>query len=581
MSLGARRLSIIDVAGGHQPLANESGTVWAVLNGEIYNYPSIRADLLRARHNLRTRTDTEALVHLYEEYGNDLVHVLEGMYAFAVWDERKGKLLLGRDRFGEKPLYYCDSGEAISFGSEISVLANLPGTEIDAAALDEYFVFGYVPGPGTILTTINQLPAAHTLTWTRGEHGIRLARYWEPVVSSGEAPAPTPVLIEQATELLSRAVKSRLMSDAPLGVFLSGGVDSTIVAALAARHAGSDLRTFTVAYDVGAVSEANPARVAAKALGTEHMEMRLTQAELAEHVTKLLTSLDQPLADQSMIATNALAAFARQHVKVIVGGEGADELFGGYPRYLWLDRAAWLHEHLPARALRVGGALAGGAPARFKVSRLQYVLGDLPILERHLDWVTQGRFGLRSTLYGPRLLSFINDGGLVKRLTLLSTGSINSTPSARLMLLDQRHWLPDNVLAKADRASMLASLELRTPFLSREVAEFAALVPARLHVAADGKQLLRGVLKNIVPSGLWRRPKTAFRVPMAEWLRGPLAPKLAAIEDSPLIKEGWIAARPVMDLVADHASGRRDWAPMLWPVLVASTWFERSPGRAT
>ncbi|MDQ3586766.1 MAG: asparagine synthase (glutamine-hydrolyzing) [Actinomycetota bacterium] len=581
LALGARRLSIIDVAGGHQPLSNEEGDVWAVLNGEIYNHPSLQRHLHLRGHRLATGTDTEVLVHLYEEYGDDLVHALEGMFAFAVWDERRRRLLLARDRFGEKPLFYAQSSGVLSFASELTALCeggDVDG-ELDTSALDAFFVFGYVPGSRVILRGVRQLPPGHVLTWEPGGAQPTARPYWWPPPSAPGPRERLPELIAETRRLLEGSVRSRMIADVPVGVFLSGGVDSTLIAALAAQHSSSPIKTFTVGYDVGAVSEAETARATAVALGAEHRELVLTTADVATRVPALLAGLDQPLADQALPALHAVAELARQEVTVAIGGEGADELFGGYPRYRWLERAAGLEQHVPpflgAQAMHALNA----APGAGRTRRLGYLFDRRPLLERHLDWVTERRRELRMDLYGPRLAAEAETERALDDLTARADGRPATPVPAALMRLDQLHWLPDDVLVKADRAGMRVSLEIRTPYLHRELAEFAATVAPGVHVQGRGKALLRALLSEVLPGAGGRRPKTAFRVPAAHWLRGPLAPVLARqLAEGALYAEGWIDATAAQGLAGEHGAGTRDWSHVLWPLLSLGLWLDRRRG---
>ncbi len=581
LALGARRLSVIDVAGGHQPLSNEQGDVWAVLNGEIYNHPSLRRRLLERGHRLATGTDTEVLVHLYEEYGDDLVHALEGMFAFALWDERRRRLLLGRDRFGEKPLFYAEHAGALSFASELSALCE--GGDVDgglsAASVDAFFVFGYVPGPDAILRGVRQLPPGHVLTWEPGVQRAAIRAYWSPPSCEPRPAERRSELVAETRRLLEGSVRSRMIADVPLGVFLSGGVDSTLIAALAAQHSTTPIRTFTVGYDVGEVGELDTARATAQALGTDHHELVLTEDDVATRMPALLAGIDQPLADQALPALHAVAELARQEVTVTIGGEGADELFGGYPRYRWLARAARLERHLPPRLGALGARALNASPLAGRTRRLSYLLDGRPLLERHLDWVTERRRELRPNLYGPRLA---DEAGAQRALGDLSArvdGGLGASVPGALMRLDQVHWLVDDVLAKADRAGMLVSLEIRTPYLHRELAEFAASVAPDVHLDDGGKALLRAVLTEVLPGAPGRRPKTAFRVPAAQWLRGPLAPTLARqLAEGALYDEGWIDAGVARGLTADHAAGRHDWSHVLWPLLALGLWLDRRRG---
>ncbi|MDP9347266.1 MAG: asparagine synthase (glutamine-hydrolyzing) [Actinomycetota bacterium] len=575
MAIGARRLSIIDVAGGHQPIANEDGTIWAVLNGEIYNHPALQAMLRRRGHTLRTRSDTEVLVHLYEEYGDDLVHALEGMFAFAVLDERNGRLVVGRDRFGEKPLFYTVRDGGLVFASELDALLVGSGLDLrlDPIAVDEFFVMGYVGTPRSIARDVEQLPAGHLLSWQAGEQTPVLRRYWAP-----PAPREWPRrelegdLVAETLRLLEASVRGRMLADVPLGVLLSGGLDSTLLAAIAARLADGQVKTFTVGYDTGTESELEAARVTAKALGSEHRELLLTADALAARVPKLLAAIDQPVADPALVALNAVAEFARQEVTVAVGGEGADELFGGYPRYHWLARAQMLDGRAPPALRRA--AVRGLSPlAKGRARRLMDVVAPLSVAERHLAWVTGGRRQVRETLYGPALQDVDRDA-LARSVGAAADAGSSDSLAAAFMRLDQRSWLQDDVLPKADRAGMLVSLELRTPYLHRELAEFAATVPPEVHVGGGGKRLLRRALEEVGPK-LPQRRKRAFGVPLAQWLRGPLRPLLEAhVSDSSVYSEGLFDPRDARLRVRRHVSGAGDETAVLWPLLTLGLWLD-------
>jgi asparagine synthase (glutamine-hydrolysing) len=578
VALGARRLSIIDVARGHQPIGSEDGSIWAVLNGEIYNHRALQAHLRARGHSLRTGCDTEVLVHLYEDHGEALVHALEGMFAFALWDGRARRLLVGRDRFGEKPLFYSERGGALTFASELdALLAGLPGPrpDLDRAALDAFLVFGYVPAPRSIVEDVHVLPQGHVLRWER-DRGADLRRYWRPP-QLGPSPAAADDIVREIRPLLERSVRSRMIADVPLGVFLSGGLDSTLVTALAVRAAPGTVATFTVGYDVGAVNELDPARAAARRLGTDHHELVVTESDVAAEVPELLRRIDQPIADPALAPLHLLCRLARRRVTVVVGGEGADELFGGYPRYRWLARADRLRRVLPP-ALGAGAAGVLRARLRGRARRLADVVEPKPLIEHHLDWVTDRRRQLAPRLYGPALA---HSAGW--RVTEESRGlaglAAGDDVAATFMWLDQQHWLPDDVLAKADRASMLTSLELRTPFLHHELAELAAAIPARRHLTGRGKAVLRTVLADLDGHAPRARPKTAFRAPTGAWLRGPLAPALARqVERGAAFSEGWLDRTEVARVVAEHADGRADHSGRLWPVLSLGLWLDRFRG---
>jgi asparagine synthase (glutamine-hydrolysing) len=579
--LGARRLSIIDVEGGHQPLSNEDGSIWAVLNGEIYNHPALFERLRAGGHSLSSRADTEVLVHLYETYGADLVHALEGMFAFAIWDARERRLLLGRDRFGEKPLFYTREGRDITFASELTALrrgAKTSPWELDPRAIDKYLTFGYVTGVPSVISGVEHLEPGCTLEWHAGS--VLTRRYWSPPELPAQDATPRAELVQEAAALLDDSVRSRLISDVPLGVFLSGGIDSTLVAALAARHSNGLLNTFTVAYDTGHVNEAAEARRAARAICSVHHELTFSQADAAAHVPTYLGETDEPIADQAFVALRALAAFARPHVTVAVGGEGADELFGGYPRYRWLSRAEQLPAWLPRRRSAAAAHSLAVVTGDSRAGRVHDLLEPLTPLERHVRWVTGGRAEFRERLYGPRLADRSTDrpfDGLDEIVRETRNGSVG----AAFMHLDQVRWLPDDILVKADRATMRASLEFRTPFLDRRLAEFAAGVPAAAHLGEGGKYLLRQMLRKVLPEAAHGRRKVAFRTPTAEWLRGPLQPALREQLDSGAVyEEGWLRRGTLSALAAEHFEGTRDWSNVLWPVFGLGCWLEGFRGRA-
>ena len=582
VALAARRLSIIDLADGRQPLSNEDETVWVAFNGEIYNFERLREQLLARGHLLATRSDTEVIVHLYEDYGLDLVHSLEGMYAFALWDARRGRLMLARDRFGEKPLFYAERGGTLRFASELTALLAGGGidVEFDPAAIDAFFVYGYVPGPGTLVRGVSQLEPGQILLWDRDEKRPTLSRYWSPAAAPTTPAEPVDELVAETRRLLEASVRERLVADVPVGVFLSGGVDSTLITAVAAHVSSKQVKTFTVDYDVGTVGEAAKARAAARRLGTDHHELELRTADVERMVPALLASLDQPLADQAHVPLHAVSDLARKSVKVVVGGEGADELFGGYPRYRWLTRLERMERSVPPRALQSLGSIAK-LPLGRRARTVARLFEDEDIAARHIDWVTASRRHLRSAMYGARLTGSVDPGRLLRGAAASINGGSSTAVAGELMRLDLQQWLPDDVLAKADRASMLVGLELRTPYLHRELAEFAMSLPADIHIGGGGKLLLRQVLGQYEQQlARPRRPKTAFRVPAAEWLRGPLSSVLDdQLRSGSVYAEGWLDRDTSRQLAAEHRSGAEDRSEVLWPILALGLWMDRMVGR--
>jgi asparagine synthase (glutamine-hydrolysing) len=581
ISLGARRLSIIDLAGGHQPVSNEDGTIWAVLNGEIYNSPALQDRLRKRGHRFRSHTDTETLVHLYEEYGDDLPHALDGMFAFAVWDEQRGRLLLARDRFGEKPLFVERGGRGLAFASELSALvgARQRTPDLDREAVDAFLVLGYVPGPGTIVQGIHQLPPGTTLIWDAAEDVISTRAYWSASRPVGGGNGAETETTAEALRLLERAVADTLVSDVPVGIFLSGGLDSTLIAALITAQMREPIHTFTVGYNVGEVSELSAARDTADRLGTLHHELVIDAADVCERAHKVLRALDQPLADPALIPLHAVSELARRHVTVAVGGEGADELFGGYPRYRWMVRSAQISRRLSPRYAALGARALSFRALPHSAQRFADIIAPQATAERNLDWVTAGRRHIRPALYGPAMSALANSDSVLKSAAR-HVDEFNDEPdAAAFMQLDQRQWLPDDVLFKSDRAGMLNSLEVRAPYLSRQLAEFANSVSAASHVSDPGKTLLRAALSSRFPQHAGRRRKTAFRIPGEQWLRGPLMPLLNdQIAHGTLVSEGFVNRDFVRATMSEHAGGQ-DCTSLLWPLMSLGLWLDRYSGR--
>jgi asparagine synthase (glutamine-hydrolysing) len=582
VTIGARRLAVMDVEGGHQPLCNEDGSVWVAFNGEIYNHPRLREDLRARGHRFQTSSDTEVLVHLYEEYGDALVHALEGMFTFAVWDQRRRRLLIARDRFGEKPLFTHEQNGELLFASELTALLEIRPhlRELDPGAIDSFFVFAYVPGPGTVVPGVRQLPPGHMLSWDQESRAGEQRCWWSPPERGVERHESRQPVVAEAKRLFGEAVRTRMVADVPVGVFLSGGVDSTLVASFAAEESSQRLKTFTVGYDIGAVNETERARAVARHLDTEHHEVTLTQADVAERVPKVLSSLDQPLADRATVPLHALSEFARPRVTVALGGEGADELFGGYPRYRWLEQARRVQRLLPDVAVSSLAAVLRQSARLPAAARASARLSPTPVLERNLDWVTSERRHCREALYGPRLAEL--DRGRVLDDLAERAGQLDGGSAASwLMRLDQLHYLPDDVLVKTDRASMLVSLEIRTVFLHAELAELAGSLDSSMHLAGAGKALVHEMLPaGIIPTTRFGRyRKTAFRVPAAEWLRGPLAPRLRhQLEHGVIYREGFFNREAVGELVREHAACVRDHSDQLWPLLSLGLWADRFYG---
>jgi asparagine synthase (glutamine-hydrolysing) len=569
-TLGCRRLAIIDIAGGAQPLANETGDVIAVCNGEIYNHAALRERLVARGHRFRTRSDAEVLPHLYEERGPDLVHQLEGMFAFAIWDTRTRRLVLARDRMGEKPLYHAVSNGHFCFASEPKALveAGVVEREPDWAALAAYLCQGYVPWPASAFTGIAKLPPGGRLV--RDSTGQQLDRYWGATTWCA-APALDLELRDAARQVraeLARAVRAALMSDVPLGVFLSGGLDSTAIVALARPHV-DELATFSIGFDVPGFDELEYAGQVARALSTRQRTLTVTPELFLQGVHALARQLDEPLADPALVPTFLLSRMARDDVKVVLVGEGGDELFAGYPTYLAAGLAARYRRLPPSMrhgltaAARWLGASAGNTTLRYLARRFIEEASAAPAT-RHRAWT--------GCMSPARLAALVSPGS-----PLVIPGepmaSAARTEVDALLGLDLEGYLPDDLLAKLDRAGMAASLEGRAPFMNHRLVELACGLPIALKLRGlETKRVLRRALADAVPAAIARRKKRGLTVPLAAWLAGPLHG--FAIETLGRLDRRLVRDRAVRELLADHVARRRDNRRELWSLIMLQLWLE-------
>jgi asparagine synthase (glutamine-hydrolysing) len=571
VALGMRRLSIIDVAGGHQPMANEDGTVHVVFNGEIYNHHELHERLARRGHRFRTHSDTETLVHLYEDHGAGLAEHLRGMFGFAVYDATRRRLVLARDRLGQKPLYYWERDGGLAFASEVRSLRELPGfrADIDPAAVAEYLRLGYVPDPLCIYRGVRKLPPGHVLVWERGGGPARIERYWTPVraeVAINEADAAA-----ELRRLLSDAVRSHLESEVPLGAFLSGGVDSSAVVAEMARQLDRRVRTFSIGFDVDAFNEAPHAARVAAAIGTDHTEL-IVRPDADALVEQVVLGFDEPFADSSALPTYLVAELARRHVTVALSGDGGDELFGGYTRYAELlgrrELPAWARRVLApaARALPHGAYGRNRLLDLSRALRQRYATTVASPLARAEGGV--GRDGLPGV--GAPIDAPIRD---------LFASAAGRDLLTQLTLVDLQSYLPGDILTKVDRMTMAVSLEARVPLLDHPLVEFAVALPSTLKLRdGTGKWIFREAIRDLVPPSVLEKPKQGFAVPLAQWFRGPLRYRLDSLtaDDAPVLEfaEHGVVSR----LRAEHLSGRRDQSSTLWRVLVLDLWLREHDG---
>jgi asparagine synthase (glutamine-hydrolysing) len=571
-TLGVRRLSIIDLTSGHQPMANESGDVVAVQNGELYNFAEIRADLVARGHVFRTKSDTEILPHGWEEWGPGIVERIRGMFAFAIHDARTRTLFVARDRFGKKPLVYARVPGGIAFASEIQALLAHPAVsrDIDESAIDAYLSLGYVPAPLTAFADVRKLPAAHTLTYRDGE--ISVDRYWrlraEPKLelSLGEA-------AEELRGLLDEAVRLRLIADVPIGVFLSGGLDSSTVVAFMKRHADR-VRTFSIGFADEGLNELPHARAIARAFGTEHEELVVDHQDV-DALPMLVRHIGEPFADSSIVPTYQVAKLTRPHVTVALTGDGGDELFLGYDRY----RAAAIAHRSPLRPVgpalaALGARLPTGHAAPRPVARAARFLGGLGVdgEERYLRWSGYFTGPLRRAVIGDALAR--TDDVAAEYVHAAYDVSVGSE-AERYALADLELGLPGDLLTKMDIATMAASLEARSPLLDHRLAEFVARLPVGHKLSARrSKIVLREAMADILPPSILARGKSGFMAPVGAWLRGPLRPMFEDLVPSgEAVRRGWVSAAGVRRLYADHESGRTDRTRHLWALLVLELWW--------
>ena len=582
VALGMRRLSIIDLATGDQPVFNEDKTIVGMQNGELYNYREVRDELEKKGHHFVTHTDTEIIPHLYEEYGEGFVEHLNGMFAIALWDTRKKKLILARDRFGEKPLYYGIFDGKLLYASEPKALLAHPSVsrELDLEALREYLSFDYVPAPRSIYKGISKLPAAHILVVENGE--VRTRRYWNLSWNkNGDVPSLSRAA-DELRELLSDAVRMRLVSDVPLGILLSGGVDSSTVAAFAVQHASEKVKTFSIGFEEDSFDESKYARQVAHHLGTEHYEATLSVDTAADLIGEIGTWLDEPLSDGSLIPTFMLSRFVRHHVTVALGGDGGDELFAGYPMY-YGHKVARTYKRLPS-FIRKG--LVAPAVNRLPVSTQNLSFeyrakrfvrsSEWDIVRRHHSWFGSFSLDEQNQLLTPEVRSHA-DADIYKDARHLLSICDATDEVERMQFLDINFYMAEDILTKVDRAAMAVSLETRAPFLDPRVGQFAASLPLsyKLH-GSQGKYILKKALEPLLPANILHRKKKGFGIPIAEWLKGRLNPLLHDLLAEPRLKEQRLFEPAfVASLIRDHETGIASHHKQLWTLLVFQLWYDR------
>lgn len=581
VALGMRRLSIIDLHTGDQPVYSEDRSIVVMMNGELYNYREVRADLEKRGHKFVTQTDTEIVPHLYQEYGDDFVDHINGMFAITLWDTRRKRLVIARDRFGEKPLYYGVFDNKLIYASEPKALLAHPAVkpELNLDALRQYLSFDYVPAPDSIYKGISKLPAAHIMTVENGE--IKTRRYWNLTFSKN---GHTPSLDKAATELrnlLSDAVRMRLVADVPLGILLSGGVDSSAVAAFATQHATETVKTFSIGFTEDSFDETRYARQVAAHLGTDHHEEILSAEKAGDLISEIGTWLDEPLSDGSLIPTYLLARFVRKHVTVALGGDGGDEIFAGYPMYY---------------AHKVAGAY-GSIPNFLRSGLIEPVVRRLPVSNKNLSFDYKAKRFVKSAKFETiqRHHSWFGSFSIDEQRPLLTenvlsqaNGDIYAGPRGlldicdaqdeieRMQYLDMNFYMAEDILTKVDRASMAVSLETRAPFLDPRIGQFAASLPLDYKLRGNkGKYILKKSLEGLLPKSILTRSKKGFGIPVAEWLKGRLNPLMHDLLAPERLKDqGFFEPAHVQTLMAQHEKGIASHHKQLWTLLVFQLWYD-------
>lgn len=579
VAFGHTRLSVIDTETGWQPIANEDESVFVILNGEIYNFQSLRQELLEKGHRFTTSSDTEVIVHLYEEEGLDFVVRLDGMFALAIWDESEKRLVLARDRIGKKPLYYSESNGRIAFASETKALGSAMngGRDVDPVALASYLTYGYVAEPLSIFSGVSKLPPAHVLVFD--ETGTSVQRYWElssttdPMISAEDAASETRRMVDSA-------VASRLVSDVPLGFFLSGGLDSSVVVGAAAQASTSKLKTFSIGFEEESFSELEFARTIADRFDTEHEEFVVT-ADLVGDLETIVRFADEPFADSSMVPMYYLARQTRQHVTVALSGDGGDEVFGGYDRYVGFVLARKYHR-IPG-FVRKGliGPLTGLIPEspgkRSNLRRLKRL--TFPATgsaeQWYMGWMQQFRSESHREAFTPEFAGTIaNHGDWKDHMAQAFAGRPDPTSSESAQWVDSTTYLPGDLMVKADRMSMAHGLEVRSPLLDHHLMEFASTVPGEYSISGrSGKQILKRAYADLIPGEILNRKKAGFTVPVGEWINGPLR----GMTDDLLMSPGaqvHNVVRPeyISKMIDEHSSRRHSHAVRLWNLICLETW---------
>jgi asparagine synthase (glutamine-hydrolysing) len=578
--LGMRRLSIIDLVSGDQPVSNEDETLWVVFNGEIYNYKSLHANFVGKGHRFKTKSDTEVIVHAYEEYGERCPEYFNGMFAFALWDVPRRQLLLARDHIGIKPLYYWVGQDRLIFGSELkSVIAN-PAVprEIDLVALDQFLTLEYIPSPRTIFKGVNKLPAGYRLVYQEGN--IHIEQYWD--IPDKDVPSDEKIIEEMLIELIDDSVRMQLMSDVPLGAFLSGGIDSSTVVASMSESSNSSVKTFSIGFDDATYNELPYARAIASRFRTDHTE-EILEPDVADLAERLVRHLDEPFGDFSIFPTYLVSEVARREVKVVLSGDGGDELFGGYDTYVaqQMDR---YYRYLPASLRhKLIPALMDKVPPRPEKKGLinktkRFVEGAaLPSSLQHTRWMLFMTAEDKDDLYKPEVSACLDGTSTASVLEGHFDRKTGFDPLAQQQYVDIKTYLVDDILTKVDRMSMAVSLETRVPLLDYRIVELAVNLPPQMKLyRGETKRILKKAMAGRLPHEVLNKPKQGFSIPLKNWLRDPLKPMMMDLLSPEKVQQrGYFNPECVSRWVSEHMNGTMNHSHRLWALMVFELWNEQ------
>lgn len=571
VGLAHRRLSIIDLDTGHQPMGNADESLQIIFNGEIYNYKTLRSELAALGYSFRTASDTEVILQAYNEYGPDCVQHLQGMFAFAIWDARREQLFLARDRFGKKPLFVFENRGILLFASEIKSILEHPAVtvEVDQSALWDYFLYRYVPGPATLFAGIRKLSPGAFSVWKDGV--LKESLYYEPPDAHPLELSSLPAdPVGQFLQRLDHSVEARMVSDVPFGAFLSGGVDSSAVVALMNRHSDLPVKTFSVGFAESKYSELEYARTIATQFQTEHHELTISHQHLLEELPKLIAYRDAPVAEPSDIPIYLLSLEARRVVKMVLTGEGSDEVLGGYPKHVFEGFVRY-YQRLPQLARnRIIAPLVAALPYRYR--RIKTLAANLALPDPKSRWPRW--FGALTVAQRASLLAISGGADPHRADVRFDLGAAN-TPLRSILYFDQRSWLPDNLLERGDRMTMAASLEARMPFLDQDLVAYVSGLPDRFRVRGmQTKWILRQAVKELLPLQILKRPKVGFRVPVNEWFRGSMRAYLYDhLTGSESLTRALYSRQQLDAILEEHVSGRHNHEKLLWSLLNLELWY--------